>query len=465
MTNLPLFNTNKAPDLADRREKGARYDVENLIQILEMSSDIICICNDGVICNANSVAGNLLGTGNPEDLVGKPFTDFLATEYCEAIDDFVSILAEETEPFPAKLIALDGNEMGVKINVFKARELGPDHAIILGRDVTHQVRISEAVRRSEAKYRELVNNALDLICTCNDGIINFINLAGIAMLGIKDADTVIGEDISVLFHPDYQEIFAENLDSLVAENMLFPTRLVGPGSTYIDVEVGVSVFDVSGSLLMIEARDITDHNQAVEALYQANKNLELRVEERTRELTDEILLRHRVEQKLRHSASHDGLTGLPNRGLLIDRISAALACGHRENKNFALLFIDLDGFKAVNDRLGHKAGDLLLVDAAHRISDHLRETDTVARIGGDEFVVLLSDITGRASISLFAQKMVERISAPYTLHAAKGEISASIGISVYPDDGQDSDHLLNKADEAMYNVKKAGRNGFLFASN
>jgi len=457
------ISKDEAP-LPDRRQRGPRFDVDNMIKILEMSSDIICICENGVITNVNSVAINLLGDGDDQELIGKPFTDFLGDDYSAAIDDIFEALAEETEPFPAKLISLSGNEMGVKINLFKARELGGDFAVILVRDITHQVRISEAIRRSEARYRKLVNNALDLICTCKNGKINFINEAGIAMLGIPDIEKLIGKDISILFHRDYEEVFAENLDSLVAEDMLFPARLVRHDRSYIDVEVGITALDVSESLLMFEARDITEHNQAVEALYQANKNLEKRVEERTQELTEEIGLRREVEEKLRHSASHDGLTGLPNRGLLIDRINAALASGHREEKQFALLFIDLDGFKAVNDNLGHEAGDKVLIEAATRISGHIRETDTAARIGGDEFVILLSDVTGKASVSLFAEKMVKFISAPYPFATAKDAISASIGIALYPDDGGDCDDLLKMADEAMYNVKKGGRNGFLFAS-
>ncbi|MBL6932314.1 MAG: sensor domain-containing diguanylate cyclase [Rhodospirillales bacterium] len=448
----------------ERREKNPRFDAKNLIRILEVSSDIVCICRDGVITDVNSVAINLLGAGVEEGIVGKPFADFLASEYSTAIDDFIDILAQEDDPFPAKLIALDGNEIGVNINLFKAREINGEYAVILARDVTHQVRMSEAIHRSEARYRKLVNNALDLICTCNNGKINYINEAGIAMLGINNSSEVIGRHIADIFHPDYYEIFTENLNYLVSEDTLFPTRLIRSDSTYLDVEVDVNIFDISASNLMIEARDITEHNQAVEALYQANKNLEKRVEERTRELTEEINLRKEVEEKLRHTATHDGLTGLPNRGLFIDRIHSALARGKRENEKFALLFIDLDGFKAINDTLGHEAGDKLLIEAANRISAHIRETDTAARFGGDEFVILLSDISGQASVKLFAEKISEYLSAPYPIGTAQGEISASIGISLYPDDASESDPLLQAADEAMYRVKKEGRNGFRFAS-
>jgi diguanylate cyclase (GGDEF)-like protein/PAS domain S-box-containing protein len=441
-----------------------RFDADHLIQILEVSSDIVCICRSGLITNVNSVAANLLGKGHKEGLIGKPFTDFLADEYSNAIEDFIDVLAEETEPFPAKLHALNGEEIGVNINLVKSKDTNDDHAVILARDVTHQVRMSEAIHRSEAQYRKLVNNALDLICTIQNGKINYINQAGATMLGVKDANEVIGKDISDLFHSDYREIFSESIDFLVAENTMLPTRLVQGDSKYLDVEVSLTVVDVTANSLMLEARDITDHNQAVEALYQANKTLEQRVEERTLELTEEISRRQDVEEQLRHSASHDVLTGLPNRGLLMERINAALARGHREKINFALLFIDLDDFKAVNDTLGHEAGDLLLIEAAKRISTHIRETDTAARIGGDEFVVLLSDISGKASVRLFAEKISEFIAAPYPVGTAKGNISGSIGISLYPDDATESDILLKMADNAMYDVKKGGGNGFRFAS-
>jgi predicted signal transduction protein with EAL and GGDEF domain len=161
------------------------------------------------------------------------------------------------------------------------------------------------------------------------------------MLGNTNSDEVIGKEIAELFHPDYYEIFSENLVSLVVEDMMFPTRIVRANDFYIYVEVGLSTIDISGSHLMIEARDITDHNQAVEALYQVNKNLE-----------------QRDEEMLRHLASHDVLTGLPNRGLLMDRISTALARGRREKSRYALFFIDLDGFRAVNDTRGSRGRGL-----------------------------------------------------------------------------------------------------------
>jgi len=464
MNNLPsaISKTEHDTPQKNRRKQGPRFDIDNLINILEMSSDIICVCLDGVITNVNSVAIELLGAGSKEDMIGKHFIDFMGDDYATAIDDFIGVLAEETEPFPAKMNALDGNEIGVKMSLFKARELGGNFAIILIRDVTHQVRISEAIRRSEARFRKLVNNALDLICTCENGKINFINEAGMTMLGIQDTGKLIGKDISTLFHRDYEEIFSENIDRLVAEDMLFQARLLRDDLTYVDVEVGVTLFDVSGTQIMLEARDITGHNQAVEALYQNNKTLEQRVVERTRKLSEEIILRQEIEEKLRHAASHDILTGLPNRNLIIERINAALAIGARESKKFALLFIDLDGFKGVNDSLGHEAGDQILIKAAKRISGGLRKTDSAARIGGDEFIVLLSNIPDRTSVSRLTEKILANISAPYSSGATKGKISASIGIALYPDDGSDYDALLNKADQAMYKVKKSGRNGYSF---
>jgi PAS domain-containing protein len=149
----------------DRQESGLGFNENNLIQVLELSSDIVCVCKAGAITSVNSHGVSLLGAKNEAGLIGSPFFDFMANEYSSAIDDFIAVLAEETEPFPAKLVALNEKEIGVKISLYVARELGDDTATILPRDVTNQVRMSEAIQRSEAKYRKLINNALHLICT------------------------------------------------------------------------------------------------------------------------------------------------------------------------------------------------------------------------------------------------------------------------------------------------------------
>ena len=169
-----------------------------------------------------------------------------------------------------------------------------------------------------------------------------------------------------------------------------------------------------------------------------------------------------AEKELRYLANYDHLTDLPNRSLLLERIKHAMESSQRKNSSIALFFIDLDRFKQVNDSLGHDCGDLLLVEVTRRLSELLRVDDTVARIGGDEFVVLLESFRGTNYLGQVAQKIIAAVEKPVLLQGNEVSIGASIGIALYPDDASDSSALLRHADVAMYHAKQLGRNTFQF---
>lgn len=169
-----------------------------------------------------------------------------------------------------------------------------------------------------------------------------------------------------------------------------------------------------------------------------------------------------AELRMTHMATHDALTGLPNRVLLRDRIQQALAHDRNENLQGALIFIDLDHFKNINDSLGHDVGDLLLVEVAGRLLSVVREEDTVARQGGDEFIVLLPTLSVAQSADALAQRLLETLIAPFQIGGKEMHISASIGIAVFPNDGNDVDTLLKNSDIAMYHAKESGRNNCQF---
>ncbi len=169
-----------------------------------------------------------------------------------------------------------------------------------------------------------------------------------------------------------------------------------------------------------------------------------------------------VEKHLVHLAHHDMLTGLPNRLLFNDRLDQALIKSHRDKSIVAVIFIDLDRFKPINDTFGHRIGDLLLQAVAERLRGCVREEDTVARLGGDEFTIILEEIFNSQDAAKIAQKILTTISSPFVIEGHKLNIGASIGISVFPLDGQDSETLVKHADKAMYKIKQGGRNGFLF---
>jgi diguanylate cyclase (GGDEF)-like protein len=166
--------------------------------------------------------------------------------------------------------------------------------------------------------------------------------------------------------------------------------------------------------------------------------------------------------KLQHQATHDALTNLPNRVLVMDRLDREIAHAERDGHRFAVLLLDLDRFKLINDTLGHGAGDQLLVEMARRLSGAVREVDTVARTGGDEFLVLIADTRDQSDLSALAAKIGKALGEPLHIKATEVHTTASIGISVYPADGTSADALVARADEAMYYAKQRGRNAFQF---
>jgi diguanylate cyclase (GGDEF)-like protein len=176
----------------------------------------------------------------------------------------------------------------------------------------------------------------------------------------------------------------------------------------------------------------------------------------------DITERKRYEERLEYQATHDGLTDLPNRNLLADRLYQALLNAHRYRRQVAVLFVDLDHFKFINDSLGHDMGDRLLKIVAERLTHCVRSNDTVARQGGDDFVIVLSGLEKAEDATMIAQKIQEAISGPINIDEHELEISCSIGISISPKDGEDGQALLKNADVAMYRAKERGRNNFQF---
>ncbi len=176
----------------------------------------------------------------------------------------------------------------------------------------------------------------------------------------------------------------------------------------------------------------------------------------------QFIARKQAEANLQFFASHDPLTGLFNRGMFNRRLQQALAQAQRFERALAILFIDLDGFKLVNDTLGHNAGDALLAEIAGRLRASLREGDVIARMGGDEFVVLIEEFGEPVQVGEVAKKLLDTVARPYLLQGQESRVSASIGISTFPDDGKDAQTLLGSADLAMYRAKEQGKNAFRF---
>ena len=217
-------------------------------------------------------------------------------------------------------------------------------------------------------------------------------------------------------------------------------------------------------------QDITQQFHTEQNLREARDTLETMVKSRTRKLADTVKLleseikeRKKIAAELDFLANHDALTGLPSLRLCKDRLDHSLAEARRQKQMSAVMFLDLDGFKAINDQHGHEFGDLVLKATADRIKAEIRETDTVARIGGDEFVVILSSLPEIGIAKRIAASLIQEIGEPLAVGSVDVKVSVSIGIALYPDNGETAEDLIRAADHAMYRVKRQGKDNFGFA--
>jgi diguanylate cyclase (GGDEF)-like protein/PAS domain S-box-containing protein len=237
-------------------------------------------------------------------------------------------------------------------------------------------------------------------------------------------------------------------------------------------EHGTALRSVSGEISQSIGviQDITQQYNTEQNLREARDTLESMVKSRTRKLADtvrqledEIKERKKITAELDFLANHDALTGLPSLRLCKDRLDHSLAEARRQRQMSAVMFLDLDGFKAINDQHGHEFGDLVLKATADRIKNEIRETDTVARIGGDEFVVILSSVPEIAIAKRIAGSLVQKISEPLSVESTDVRVSVSIGIALYPENGDTAEALIRSADKAMYRIKRQGKDNFGFA--
>ncbi len=300
------------------------------------------------------------------------------------------------------------------------------------RDISERRTAEEALRESEERYRRLIELLPDGISIHVDGKFVFVNPAGMRLLGATHADQLIGMSVSDVVHPDYGDIEKTRMQQL--ENR---TDVAWTEEKYVRLDGGVIDVEVAGVRFSYQGKP------AVQAIF--------------RDITD----RKHAAQRIEHLALHDPLTGLPNRILFFDLIHQVLAEAKRDRNIFALLYIDMDDFKPINDTYGHEAGDRLLQEVSKRLVSSMRASDPIARIGGDEFIGICRTITTPEEAELVARKIIAILSEPFDLKGHCCSLGVSIGIGIYPADGEDAGTLLNRADEAMYRVKKSGKGGYL----
>jgi diguanylate cyclase (GGDEF)-like protein/PAS domain S-box-containing protein len=300
----------------------------------------------------------------------------------------------------------------------------------VGTDVTARRQAEQAIRDSAESLRQFTDNVPAMTVSFDENLrCLFANKRYADFYGFGAAD-IVGKHVREIIGEDvYREVKGHFAQALRGHPVTYQRthKLANGESRYLEVKLLPHIGD-QGEVLGCFAvtTDITEHKLA--------------------------------EERIQRVAHHDALTGLPNRLLFNDRLNQAIRLARRDSRQFALLYLDLDKFKPVNDTLGHTTGDELLQAVGARIRRQVRESDTVARVGGDEFTVILPDITGNKEAEVVANKIIDALATPFQLGSQKQrvDIGISIGIAVYPADALDADALIKAADAAMYSAKQVG---------
>ncbi len=285
-----------------------------------------------------------------------------------------------------------------------------------------------ALRESEAKYRVMVENANDAIVVAQDEMVRFVNPMAVHLSGYSPEE-LSSRPFTDFIHPDDRELVAQR-------HQVGMRTGSGRGLVY-----SFRVITREGATLWVEIR-------AVSILWEGRPA--------TLNLLSDITERRRAERTIRHLAYHDSLTGLPNRMLFHDRLSLALTQAGRAGGRLAVMLVDLDRFKEINDTHGHAAGDELLSQLGVRLRGTLRQGDSVARMGGDEFMLLLPELARLEDVTVIAGRVLAAVREPFLLSPAVTHVSASLGAAIFPDDAADEESLLRQVDHAMYRAKRQG---------
>jgi diguanylate cyclase (GGDEF)-like protein/PAS domain S-box-containing protein len=397
------------------------------LELFKDRKNLILLVRRGLICFVNDVGLDWLGYSGKSDLLGIHLPEVFSQDYKGLVEMGLEVLAEE-HMVPVKLVRHDGTEIDAEMWCDLLEPITDEIFIIEARNITEHLRAARALRSREQWLEGIIN-------TVADGII-----------------TVDHHGTVQSFNPAAERIFKFRAEEIIGKNIreLVPT----PIAEQVALEHGTEWQRMTtlGENLMGRRKDgaVFPMEMSVREMFQGDSVSYAGI-------VRDVSARRRAEERIRHLAQHDALTDLPNRVLLADRLGAAVIRAVRHKNQLAVIFIDLNGFKPINDTYGHAIGDEVLIGVAYRLTGSLRKSDTVARIGGDEFVALIEEVTDESQVEALAHKIIEAVTKPLSVHGLLLEVTASLGISIFPEDGDSAEALLNLADKAMYFAKQQGK--------
>lgn len=405
---------------------------EHYRNLAEASFEGVLLSENGTIMDCNTNAAVLMGVPR-QKLIGQSLYVHIVPEYHELVR--TSIVKGFDKPYEIEGIRADGTRFFIEVRG-KTFEVGR-HVLRAStlRDITVRKREEEKLRKLSAAVE---HSSASIVITDLDGTIEYVNPAFSCLTGYS-LQEALGQNPRILKTGDLPEEFYKEM---------WDTLLRGEewrGEFHNKRKDGTLFWEMASISPILNDKGVVTNFVAVKE-----------------DVTERKELRDRLEQM----AQFDMLTGLPNRRMLLDRLFQTVAIARRNDQKFGLLFLDLDGFKRINDTYGHDAGDRVLKTVAARLSACIRISDTAGRIGGDEFTVILGTLAHYSDAGQVAEKILSALQRPITLPDGRKDcIGSSIGISVFPEDAQDGDGLLATADDAMYAVKRSGKNAYRFYVN
>ncbi len=429
-----LYYEGTCEDITGKRvvEELLHKERETFREILEKSPyGVVLVDPAGEYVYMNPEYTNITGYTLEDTL---SHTDWITRSYPDPLDrkelmDFLAQDASHTQG--SRVFSVVCRNLTVKEIEFVKVFLDDGRTIIFLSDITEKTHAAEAIRESEEKFRALFEDSKDAIyiasadgrfVDCNRSFLSLFGYTREEVLEIHTRDTYYSkEDRKTLVRTIAQKEATRD----------FEVRLLKKDGTVMDCLLSVSEKrGGDGSITGYQGivRDVTALKKA--------------------------------EDTIRHMAYHDALTGLPNRTLFGDRLSMAMAKARRRNEKVAVAVLDMDQFKKVNDLMGHKAGDFVLKAAANRLSSALRKSDTVARMGGDEFILILNEIASMNDIDVVVDKILHAFRKSFVIDSNHFFVTVSVGGAIYPDDGEEGETLIRRADLAMYRAKRSGKNRY-----
>jgi diguanylate cyclase (GGDEF)-like protein/PAS domain S-box-containing protein len=370
-----------------------------------------------------------------------------------------AVWAGETQYLEREQVRKDGGRIWCSISGRAVQPGDPSQGSVwLLDDITQEHDAEQRVQRALAEQELILDNATVGIAFLRNRVILRCNRYFEEMMGAGPGE-LVGQSTTVLFasKEEWQRAGKQSDKAQPGESFEGEARFRRrDGSTFIGRVRGRRIDAGEAEQEWIWSYDdVTAEREADARVKSALESLERAVADRTTELEE-------AKARAQHLADHDALTGLPNRRLLEDRLTQALAMSQRNRQHTAVMFVDLDRFKTINDSLGHAVGDVLLKEVSQRLVEQLRTGDTICRIGGDEFVLVLPQIKRTSDVAQVAHKVIEQLSLPVMAEERELVVTPSIGIAIFPDDGRDAETLIRNADAAMYHAKEAGRANYQF---